>query len=509
MDRRFFIGGGATAGLAAFLRPPQARAASAPPSFVNDPFALGVASGDPSADGVVLWTRICPDPFDPEALAGRAFEVSYEVAADATFSRIVRRGVRLASPERGHSVHVDLYGLEPDRDYWYRFEVAGVRSPVGRAITLPAPGSPKDRLKLAWASCQHYEQGLFSAYRDMIAGDPRLIVHCGDYIYEGQSWGPEYRRHPTANPRTLDEYRLQHAVYKSDPDLRAAHAHTSWALIWDDHEVSNNYAGLTPQDPGDVDRFAARRAAAYQAYFENQPISRRAMLGADGVRLYQRLAFGDLVDVLMLDTRQFRAPPACNGAGCPDRNAAGRTVLGAQQERWLNQMLAHDAARWTVLVQTTMFARLFMRDANGDETGSFDSWDGYPAARRLITERLARTPGLNPVFLGGDVHAFYANDVRADVSRPDSKVVASEFVGTSITSMAYGYDVYRKVAEADENAHIRFYDDRRRGYGRAEITQDAWITEFRQIDSVWSADPKFATMRRFAVEPGRPGVQAA
>jgi len=516
MDRRLFMGGGAAAGLTAFLKAPEGRAAS-PASFVNDPFALGVASGDPSADGVVLWTRLCPDPFDPDGLGSQAFEVTYRVAADPAFSRIVRTGRRLASPERAHTVHVDLYGLEPDRDYWYRFEVGGIESPTGRAITLPATGVPKDRLKLAWASCQHFEMGLFAAYRDMIAWDPRLILHVGDYIYESASWGPQYRRHPHANPRTLADYRLHHAVYKTEPDLQAAHAHTSWAFVWDDHEVSNDYAGLEPENPADAAGFPARRAAAYRAYLEHMPISRRALLGPDGARLYQRLAFGDLVDLLMLDTRQYRSPRACRdpvnyrsrGVSCPERLASDRTVLGADQERWLGQMLGRDQARWTALVQTTMFARLFQRGPDGVETGYQDSWDGYPAARQQITDRLVQSRVQNPVFLGGDVHAFFANDIRADFGRPDSPVVATEFVGTSISSIAYGYEIYKRIVDGDGNGHIRFYDDRRRGYGRADVTHTAWTVDFRQIDSVWTQAPSFSTMSSFTVEAGRPGVQPA
>jgi len=516
MDRRHFLGGGMAAGLAAFLQAPQARSAS-PISFASDPFALGVASGDPSADGVVLWTRLCPDPLDPDGLGDRAFEVGYQVAADPAFKRIVRAGRRTALPERAHTVHVDLYGLEPDRDYWYRFEAGGVQSPVGRAITLPAPGAPKDRLKLAWASCQHYEAGLFSAYRDMIAGDPRLILHVGDYIYESPSSGPQYRRHPNANPRTLAQYRSHHAVYKTDPDLQAAHLHTSWAFVWDDHEVSNDYAGLAPENPAETADFPARRAAAYQAYLEHLPISRRALLGPDGVRLYQRLAFGDLVDLVMLDTRQYRSPRACidpvnyrsRAVGCSELTAAGRTVLGADQERWLGQMLTRDPARWTALVQTTMFARLFQHDASGADVGYQDGWDGYPMARQAVTDRLVQSKVQNAVFLGGDVHCFFANDVRADFRKPDSPVVASEFVGTSITSPSYGYAAYKKIVDAPDNNHIHFYDDRKRGYGRAEITREGWNVDLRQIDSVWSKAPVVSSLARFHVAAGRPGPQAA
>jgi alkaline phosphatase D len=504
------------AGLAAFLAPPPARSA-APARFTSDPFALGVASGDPSADGVVLWTRLCPDPLDPDGLGDQAFEVGYTVAADPAFRTVVRAGRRMARPERAHSVHVDLYGLEPDRDYWYRFDVGGATSRVGRAVTLPAPGAPKARLKLAWASCQHYEAGLFTAYRDMIAGDPRLILHVGDYLYEGTSSGPQYRRHPNANPRTLAQYRSHHAVYKTDPDLQAAHRHTSWAFVWDDHEVANDYAGLSPENPAEAADFPARRAAAYQAYLEHLPISRRALLGPDGVRLYQRLAFGDLVDLLILDTRQYRAPRACvepsawrsHNVNCAELTAAGRTVLGEAQERWLGQMLTRDPAKWTGLVQTTMFARLFQHDAKGDDVSYQDTWDGYPAARQLVTDRLVQTRAHNPVFLGGDVHCFFANDVRADFSKPDSPVVATEFVGTSITSPSYGYAAYKKIVDSPENNHIHFYDDRKRGYGRAEITPQGWSVDLRAIESVWSKAPVANSLARFHVEPGRPGAQPA
>jgi alkaline phosphatase D len=519
VSRRGLITGGAAswaaAGAAGFLAPIAARAAS-PPRFTSDPFGLGIASGDPSADSVVLWTRLCPDPFDPDGLGDAAYEVTWELAADEGFRRILRTGRRLATPERAHAVHVELSGLQADREYWYRFSVGGALSPVGRTSTLPMIGAPRDRLKLAWASCQHYEQGLFTAYRDLIAWDPRFVLHVGDYIYE-VSYGPQLRRHPVGDPWTLADYRLQHAVYKLDPDLQAAHRHCAWAFIWDDHEVSNDYAGLDPSNPAHKAGFAARRAAAYQAYLEHMPISRRAVAGANGVRLYQRLAYGDLVDLMMLDTRQYRSPRACvdaarftsRGVSCPELTAAGRTVLGGEQETWLARALVQDPAEWTLLVQTTLFSRLQQSGPNGEQLGFQDDWDGYPAARQALLDRVVQSKVKNPVFLGGDVHSYWACDVKANFGRPDSPVIASEFVGTSVTSKSYGYDTYRRMIDTGDNGHVRFYDDRRRGYGRLDIRRDRCDVEFRAVDSTWTQTPQFSTLQAFTVAAGKPGVQLA
>jgi alkaline phosphatase D len=515
LDRRALLAAGA-AGVAAFLAPPMARALEARPSFAGDPFALGVASGDPSADGVVLWTRLCPDPWDPDGLGDRAYEVGWKLALDPGFKRVARSGTRLALPERAHCVHVDLSGLEPDRDYWYRFEIAGLASPVGRAVTLPLPGASKDRLKLAWVSCQNFEEGWFSAYRDLVAGDPRLILHVGDYVYEHSPTGVQLRRHPVSDPRTLADYRALHAVYKTDKDLQAAHRHTSWVFTWDDHEVANDYAGLNPENPAEASSFPARRAAAYQAYLEHLPISRRALAAETGdIRLYQRLPFGDLADLYMLDTRQYRAARACvdpvnwrsRGVGCPEWQAPGRTVLGAEQERWLYGSMPRSPATWTTLVQTTLFSRLDQRAADGSPVGFQDSWDGYPAARKALTDRLVQARVRNPVFLGGDVHSYWAADVKADFAKPESAVVASEFCGTSVTSMSYGYETYKKIIADGINGHIRFYDDRQRGYCRADIRPGSFQVDYRAIDSIWTQTPSFSTLQAFTVEAGKPGVQ--
>ncbi|MBM3515337.1 MAG: alkaline phosphatase, partial [Alphaproteobacteria bacterium] len=321
------------------------RMVAATPAFINDPFQLGVASGDPNTDGFVIWTRLAPDPYDPKALPDEAIEVRWEVSEDVKFRKIVSRGTVFARPELAHSVHVDLRGLASHREYFYRFICGGAESPVGRGMTWPAPTASAEKLRFAFASCQHYEQGYFSAYRDMVAQDPGLIVHLGDYIYD-VSYGRTVRHHPIADARTLDDYRQIHAVYKLDPDLAAAHRHCPWLLVWDDHEVDNDYSAIDSEDDSDPAIYLARRRAAYQAYYEHMPLRASAAPTATGnMYMFQRINYGDLAEFNQLDLRQYRAPIVCKTptfkAGrvidvtqCPDLNDPARTMLGTQQEFW-------------------------------------------------------------------------------------------------------------------------------------------------------------------------------
>jgi len=505
-----------SAGAAAFLNARPARSAE-PVRFTSDPFKLGVASGDPTADGVVLWTRLAPEPFDPTGGLGSAVvEVKWTLAADPAFKTIVRAGATVAHPDRGHSVHVELTGLETGRPYWYRFEAGGVRSPAGRTRTLPAPALRTDRFKLAWASCQHFEQGWFTPYRDMAAWEPDLVLHLGDYIYES-SWGPQVRRHSTLQPSNLEEFRVHHAGYKLDADLQRAHAAAPWALIWDDHEVLNDYAAMTPANPADRERFPALRAAGYQAWFENLPVGRRSMLQRTGeMRIYQQLLIGDLAQILMLDTRQYSDPRACvtperwrSGVmNCPEMALPERTRLGADQEYWFGQSLDRGLSRWTVIAQPTLFADMKQKDPQGNYGGYQDGWSGFPAARQRMVDRIVRRGKQDVVVLSGDMHGFFAADVR-DFSKPEGAVVATEFVGTSITSVSYNYDRWAKWLTEPGNEHIKFMDDRVRGWAGAEITRDRWTVDFRVADSVWTPNPTFSTLRRFGVEHGKAGVQAA
>lgn len=505
------------AGVGAFLNARPARAAE-PVRFSADPFKLGVASGDPTADGLVLWTRLAPNPFEPDGGMGeQVVEVKWTLAADAGFKTVVQAGTALAHPERGHSVHVELTGLMPGRPYWYRFEAGGLRSPTGRTATLPAVGAPTDRYRVGWVSCQHFEQGFFNAYKDMVAWGPDLILHLGDYIYES-SFGHQVRRHPNLDPRTLADYRVHHAVYKLDEFLQAAHAAAPWALIWDDHDVANDYAGLTAANPADQETFAARRAAAYQAWFENQPIARRSLVSGGQMRIYQQLIVGDLAQFILLDTRQYRSPRACvdpvrwrtTVKACPDNAAPGRTMLGSDQEFWFGSTLDRSPTRWQAIVQPSMFAHVFQKTSDGQPGAYQDGWSAYPGPRQMILDRISRRGKQDVVILGGDMHSFIACDVRAQgEGGADSPVVAAEFISGSVTTQNYNYDRFTRLFAEPGNEHVKFFDDRVHGWGACDIGRETWNVEFRQTSSTWTRDASFSTLNRWAVEHGRAGAQRA
>lgn len=510
--RKFLLGGATALGMAGL-----ALGGGLPlrPRFDGYPFALGVASGDPSADGFVLWTRIAPEGADAAFLPPQDFFVDWIVAEDEQLARVVRRGSAQASAEWAHSVHVEVEGLEPDRWYWYQFQCGGEASVIGRTRTLPAAGVVPGRLRLAVASCQHYEHGYFSAYRHMLADDLDLVVHVGDYIYEG-SWGPQLRRHESAQgAETLAGYRNRHACYKSDPDLQRAHAAFPWLVTWDDHDVSNDYAGLVSNYGEPRAQFAARRAAAYRAYYEHMPLRARHRPEAGGMSLYRAFRFGDLATISVVDDRQYRAAHACAerganvGAGadaCPQRWSPAQTMLGATQQRWLERNLAGSDAHWNVVAQQTLIAPFVSRADDGSETVWTDGWDGYAGARAELLGFIARRRIPNVVTLGGDMHAFYAADLHADVGDERSPVVASEFVGTSIS--AQGDDYAERARDLPLNPHIRYFDSRWRGYLRCDVSPGLWRSDLRIVEDVAVADAPARTLASLYVESGRAGIQA-
>ncbi|MEW6167558.1 MAG: alkaline phosphatase D family protein [Pseudomonadota bacterium] len=475
------------------------------------PFTLGVASGDPVADGFVLWTRLAPVPLDGGGMPPLPVEVDWEVAEDEAFRSIRMAGRALAEPAWGHSVHVEVEGLAADRWYWYRFRWGGAQSPVGRARTAPVLGAALTRLRFGYASCQHYEQGYFSAYRHLVADAPDLILHLGDYIYE-TSWGEPVRRHEAGEPYTLAEYRNRYARYKLDRDLQAAHAACPWLLCWDDHEVDNDYAGAHSQDHDPAERFLARRAAAYQAYWEHMPLRRYARPKGADMLLYQRSGFGDLVGFHVLDTRQYRDDQACatadKGGGqvvtaCAELADPARSMLGPQQERWLLQGLAYSKARWNILAQGLLMAPL--DQTPGTEVGAWtDGWDGYPAARERILRRLAEARTPNPVVIGGDIHSYWATELSPE---PGAAPVATELVGTSISSAGVPYESF--AALLPENPHVKFFDSRARGYVLCELSPQRLEAAFRAVDDVRDPASGAHTLARFAVEAGRAAIQTA
>ena len=515
LGRRQFMGGVAALAISP-LAPAFVRRATAQPRLGGQPFTLGVASGYPLPTGVVLWTRLAPSPLIPGGgMPREVVPLEWEVATDEGMGRIVQRGAAAATPEWAHSVHVEVEGLEPARWYWYRFRAGGEVSPTGRTRTAPPANAPIDRLRFAFASCQHWEQGYFSAYRQMLADDPDLVVFLGDYIYETSTSRPRVRQHGIPESITLDDYRMRHAIYKGDPDLRAAHAACPWIVTWDDHEVSNDYADDRSELLHPRGWFLRRRAAAYRAYYEHMPLRRQMIPSGPHARIYHRVGFGDLVLFHLLDDRQFRshqpcAPPGRGGSivtECPERADPRLTLLGETQERWLQDGLDRSRAGWNVIAQQTLMAQVDRKP--GPERAFWnDGWDGYPAARRRLLDYVGQRKPANPVVIGGDVHSFWVTDLKPDFDDERAPVVASEVVGTSITS-SFSRTQSQLDAVMPENPHVRFATGAHRGYVRVEVTRDRLRADLRAMRTVTQPRSDADTLATFMIDNGRPGAVRA
>jgi alkaline phosphatase D len=481
----------------------------AQPRFASYPFTLGVASGYPTADGVVLWTRLMG------ALAPSALPVRWEIFADEALRIPIAAGGTVADPAWAHSVHLELRGLEPGRWYWYRFSTGDAQSPVGRTRTAPAPGSTA-ALRFAFASCQQYEQGYFGAYRHVVADAPDLVAFLGDYIYES-SWGRELvRSHASSEPYTLDDYRARHALYRSDPDLQAAHAACPWIVTWDDHEVDNDYADDRPEDGMPREAFLERRAAAYRAYYEHMPLPRRMQPQGPNMRIYTHLDWGTAARFYVLDDRQYRSWHACPRPGrrggsntldverCPRLAGAGRSMLGRAQERWLERELAASPARWNVIAQQTRMAQFDELPGEGRRAWT-DAWDGYPAARKRLLDSLQKVR--NPLVIGGDIHAFNVSQLKADFDDPASPVVATEIVTTSITSQGFAQE--RIAPFMPDNPHVLYADTRYRGYVRVNVSDKLLQAELRAMETVHRRDAACTTLASFIIDDGKAGPQRA
>jgi len=484
-------------------------------------FTLGVASGDPLPNGVVLWTRLAASPTGGGGMDPVPYEVRWEVADNDAFTKIVQAGTAVASPVLAHSVHVDVTGLEPGRDYFYRFMIGDETSQTGRTKTAPADGAVVDRLRFGFASCSNYEHGYFTAYRDMAAQGFDLIFHLGDYIYEYETGGYAVRDEgplrestgdddATGETDTLVEYRNRFALYRTDPDLQAAHASAPWLVTWDDHETENDYAGALSEnfDPAAV--FLARRAAAYQAYYEMMPLRPSSVPQGPDMQLYRRLRYGGLAEFSVLDTRQYRSDQPC-GDGlqvrCPAAVDPETTMLGPAQERWLLEGLDCSGATWNVLAQQIQMAELEQGEGETDLYWQ-DSWPGYPAARNRILGHLMSRGISNPVVLTGDIHTAWANDLKADWADPASATIATEYICTSITAggtkPATFFEPY--VAAAP---HIKFFDPNHGGYTAVEVTPDLWRSDFVRVTDLLNPESSVERVASFVTEAGHPGVQPA
>ena len=495
-----------------------ALAAGAAPAFIRDAraqdaarFALGIASGQPQAERLVLWTMLT-GPALPESVA-----VSWQVAEDEAFTRIAASGVEQARADDAHSVHAEPVGLKPARPYWYRFRALGQQSALGRTRTAPAADAVVEQLDFVIASCQRWDVGHFAAWRHAAADSPDLVLFLGDYIYEYASSAQSLRPNQGGLVRTLADYRQRHAQYKSDPALQAAHAACPWLLVWDDHEVDNDYAALQGQTL-QAD-FAAQRAAAYRAYWEFMPFPKAARPVDGAMRITTRLDWGRLARLHLLDDRQYRDPQACPRPGrggsqtvrlrdCAEMADPRRTLLGAAQEKWLADGWALDRP-WNLLGQQTLMARFAWEDPAGDAKGQYwtDGWDGYPAARSRLLGTVAerKVPGV--VVLGGDVHANYVADLKADYDDAKSAVIASEFCGTSISSL--GLQQSRIDDALRFNPHVHHGRADKRGYVKLSVTAKETRAELRELDDARQIDSAIRTGSRWVVEAGRPGPQKA
>ncbi|MDB6091761.1 MAG: alkaline phosphatase [Gammaproteobacteria bacterium] len=479
--------------------------------FSSTPFTLGIASGYPTPDSVVLWTRLAPSPLEPGGgMPAEVVAVDWEIASDDRMKSVVQHGTAYATPDWAHSVHIEPAGLEPGRDYWYRFEAGGVRSAIGRTRTAPEYGAALARLRLGLVCCQHYEQGYFTAYRHMLADELDLIVHVGDYIYEGNS-AHKVRSHNVPVAFTLEDYRARHALYRTDRDLANAHAASPWLVIWDDHDVSNDYAGDVSEDDDDPELFLARRAAAYQAYYEHMPLPRWAVPSGPAMRLYAERSFGDLASIVLLDQRQYRAPEACPPLGragghrvdedkCPELDAPERTMLGGRQEAWVQGHLASSQTRWNLLAQGTLMA--YNNEAPLPQHRYWtDAWNGYPAARERLTRFLAERRISNPVVLSGDIHAFVVSGLHMKAADLNSPIIAPEFVTTSVSSDALPeqyFDTARKL-----NSNLLTATGEHRGYMRLDITKERLQADLIALETVKKPDSTRSTLISYVVEAGK------
>jgi alkaline phosphatase D len=523
-DRRRALGllGGAI-GAAAFI-PGLARTAWAlGEASSSGLFTLGVASGDPTAASVVLWTRLAPDPLNGGGMGRASARVDWQVATDPAMTNIVKAGAVEALARDGHAVNVQVSGLGHDRWYYFRFGHRGAWSRIGRTRTFPARNVMPSQMRFAFASCQDYEAGYYAAWRDVLMQEALdFVVFLGDYIYE---YGPDAslpaeRRNNGPETVSVVDYRNRYALYRLDPDLQAIHAAVPFIATFDDHEVDNNFAGRVPEDDQTRAAFRARMANAFRVYRESMPVLPSVRARASRINLFRRLDFGRLAAFNVLDTRQYRSDQVCGDGlqvlqACPDMRAADTTLLGAVQEQWLQRNLRFRPSLWNVIAQQVMMMRWDLGALAGPGLNLFnvDAWDGYQVARDRLLQFLARNAVPNPVVLTGDIHSSWAADLKADFADPASPIVGSEFVCTSISSVFGDANDGLVKLTLPTNPHIRHFDGLHRGYALCTVTPARWQTEFRAVNRVASpfftvpaGDIPVTTLRSFAVNVGQPGL---
>ncbi|MDZ7676221.1 MAG: alkaline phosphatase D family protein [Acidimicrobiales bacterium] len=454
----------------------------------EDPFTLGVASGDPDDSSVVLWTRVDRTP---------QRELLVEVALDEAFSSVIQRGEVAADPTADLTVRTLATALRPDTVYWYRFAMDGHLTPPARTRTSPAPGTvPAEPLTVAHLSCMRRSSGFWVALDDVAAQSPDLVVHCGDYIYESETGS--VRPDDTPPPADLDGYRARWRRYKAGPELQAAHRVAPWLMVWDDHEVANNYQGLDPDDGDPSDEFTALRAAAYRAWWEYTPTRVDPPAGAS-MPIHRTVDWGGLTRFVLLDTRQHRDDQPCGedlGPRCDETSEV--TMLGADQERWFDDVAPGHDAIWTTIVQQVVVHQ--WRFVSGNGLWNLDQWDGYTGARDRLLATLSSAP--SPVVLTGDVHSSWVSDLRSDFDDDDSDAVGVEFVAPGVSSGVP--DQLRGAGAVVElsSPHIRWSETRRRGWVLHTISADEWTAEYRLVDDATVPDSSVRAVETWRVAAG-------
>ncbi len=511
MQRRDFLADVAAYSVLCAGMPNSWRVTTAP-RLADDPFTLGVASGDPTSNGAVLWTRLAPKIYEPDGgMEGQKVTMAWEVAEDEKFAIIAQSGRVTVVPELGYSAHVDVSGLAPDRWYFYRFMLANGPSPVGRLRTTPAAGSPSP-LNFAFVSCQHFETGYYTAFDHLSReGTLDLVAHLGDYIYEYGPTDGRPRRYATTECSTLDQYRARYGQTKSDRLLQAAHHAAPWVVTWDDHEVDNNYATLVGENEMESEeQMHLRRAAAYQAWWEHQPVRvPRAKSWAD-LNITRSMQWGALAKFHVLDTRQYRSDQACGDATkevpCGDRENTARTMMGPAQEQWLNEGLATSTARWQVMANQTRVAPIDTTPGPG-QAFHMDSWGGYPAALARLMKNVGERSANRTVILTGDLHASWVSELRTDFNRADAKPIGVELVGPSISSDGDGLDQYPQwERQRADNPHCVWHNARR-GYVMNAVTPADWRASYRVVPFVSKPEAPIQTAAEFMMRNGQPGIE--
>ena len=465
------------------------------PSNFDNPFKLGVACGDPVSDGFVIWSRLIFFEYDLQSSPKESMQVTWRISTDKSMLPVIQSGHVFAKPENAHAVHVDVSELKHNREYFYQFQIGEFFSTVGRGITSPLVGEQIDSYRFAFVSCQDISGGHYSAYNDLVLKKPSLVIHTGDYIYEKEYIGGD-RRIPVPEAFSLEDYRHLYTRYKKDKSLQKAHAICPWLVIWDDHEVNDNWGGDFSGLTGDDESFVKRKTVAFRAYYENMPIRLSSKLCDSSIKIYQNNVIGNLIQFSLLDCRQYR--------DLPDSKLISKSMLGGKQENWLKRSLGAYGAKWNVLVQSTVMAPMDIKA--GPTIGyNHDGWDSFPESRQRILDWIASKNISNPIAIGGDIHAFYAGIVNRVATDFNSPSLITEFVTTSISSGGGGNKRYQQAVRA-ENPPLAFFENRVRGYALCDVSQNDLLVTFRRVENVNNPNSTCTTLKRLLVKDNQVGI---